>query len=394
MAATQTPPTTTQAHRTVFVETFTDGLLGPDVADGSGRWPTAATSSSTRRPGCWGPMITPAIRGGHEVSTPVAVAGAEVGDAIAIRIRDIEVTSLATARATTADGGPLQRRPVLRPGLPGLRHRVAADARRGHRARERCAAPTAAPTRRPFTFTNGYTIAFDDGARPRRHRRARGGRALRRATPRASRRCPTARSRTRSSASPRTTSSALATRLRPFMGQLGTSPSATIPDSHNAGDFGAFLLGAPHRFAMTRRGAPAPQDRRPHGHRRGARRRDPRLPGEGRGRRRLHGRHARAAGRRRDRRAHLRRLRHRDPAGRGAQGPRHRRARALPGRGGPAVPGAAAERRRARAGGRAGARATASDELEESLPISVVGTGPTSTPPPTTAWRAPPSCST
>jgi acetamidase/formamidase len=43
---------------------------------------------------------------------------------------------------------------------------------------------------------------------------------------------------------------ALATRLRPFLGQLGTSPSATIPDSHNAGDFGAFLIGAPHRFAM------------------------------------------------------------------------------------------------------------------------------------------------
>jgi formamidase len=43
---------------------------------------------------------------------------------------------------------------------------------------------------------------------------------------------------------------ALATRLRPFLGQLGTSPSATIPDSHNAGDFGAFLIGAPHRYAM------------------------------------------------------------------------------------------------------------------------------------------------
>ena len=35
------------------------------------------------------------------------------------------------------------------------------------------------------------------------------------------------------------------------MGQLGTSPSATIPDSHNAGDFGSFLVGAPHRFAMS-----------------------------------------------------------------------------------------------------------------------------------------------
>ena len=35
------------------------------------------------------------------------------------------------------------------------------------------------------------------------------------------------------------------------MGQLGTSPSTTIPDSHNAGDFGSFLIGAPHRYALT-----------------------------------------------------------------------------------------------------------------------------------------------
>src|SRR5215213_10072323 len=30
-------------------------------------------------PGCWGPMITPSIRGGQEVCRPVAVEGAEVG---------------------------------------------------------------------------------------------------------------------------------------------------------------------------------------------------------------------------------------------------------------------------------------------------------------------------
>jgi acetamidase/formamidase len=42
----------------------------------------------------------------------------------------------------------------------------------------------------------------------------------------------------------------LVTRLRPFLGQIGTTPSAPIPDSHNAGDFGAFLVGAPHRYAM------------------------------------------------------------------------------------------------------------------------------------------------
>src|SRR3954462_9894722 len=84
------------ARQTVFVETFTDGLLGPDVpmlgpvADGG----HIVVNTS---PGCWGPMITPSIRGGHEGCMPVAVKGARRADAIAIRIRDIEVTSLATA---------------------------------------------------------------------------------------------------------------------------------------------------------------------------------------------------------------------------------------------------------------------------------------------------------
>ncbi|MEN8933600.1 MAG: acetamidase/formamidase family protein, partial [Planktotalea arctica] len=40
-------------------------------------------------------------------------------------------------------------------------------------------------------------------------------------------------------------------RMRPFLGQLGTCPSMAMPDSHNAGDFGAFLVGAPHDYAIT-----------------------------------------------------------------------------------------------------------------------------------------------
>ena len=40
-------------------------------------------------------------------------------------------------------------------------------------------------------------------------------------------------------------------RLRPFLGQLGTMPAIKMPDSHNAGDFGSFLIGAPHEYALT-----------------------------------------------------------------------------------------------------------------------------------------------
>src|SRR4051812_21656662 len=84
------------ATETVFVDQFTDGLLDParpmlgPVKDGGHIVANTA-------PGCWGPMITPSIRGGHEVTRPIAVAGAEVGDAIAVRVREIKVTSLATA---------------------------------------------------------------------------------------------------------------------------------------------------------------------------------------------------------------------------------------------------------------------------------------------------------
>src|ERR1700731_4361256 len=83
-------------RETVYVDQYPDGLLDPTrpmlgpVKDGGHIVANTA-------PGCWGPMITPAIRGGHEVTKPVAVAGADVGDAIAIRIKEIVVTSLATA---------------------------------------------------------------------------------------------------------------------------------------------------------------------------------------------------------------------------------------------------------------------------------------------------------
>ena len=70
-------------------------------------------------------------------------------------------------------------------------------------------------------------------------------------TPNAMRRCPT-----NSIQNPILTFAphdlvGLVARLRPFMGQLGTTPSIRFPDSHNAGDFGSFLIGAPHEYALT-----------------------------------------------------------------------------------------------------------------------------------------------
>src|SRR5207249_7253121 len=40
-------------------------------------------------------------------------------------------------------------------------------------------------------------------------------------------------------------------RLPPFIGTIGTTPGADLPDSHNAGDFGNFLVGARHPYGMS-----------------------------------------------------------------------------------------------------------------------------------------------
>ena len=248
MATQESSPRTGEARQTVLVDTFTDGLLGPEVpmlgpvADGGHIvWnPT---------PGCWGPMITPSIRGGHEVCQPVAVEGAKPGDAVAIRIKDIEVTSLATSSGNDqAMEGRFNGDPYIAAVCPGCGTEWPETRVEGIGPESvRCASCGADCT--PFTFTNGYTIAFDE-------LRSVGVTVPREAAE------GFAREAARVAALPDNSVQnpilgfaphdivALATRLRPFLGQIGTSPSTTIPDSHNAGDFGAFLIGAPHRYAL------------------------------------------------------------------------------------------------------------------------------------------------
>lgn len=84
------------SRRSVVVSEFTNSVLDPQ-APMLGPIENGGTIIANTAPGCWGPMITPRLRGGHEVTTPVQVEGAEIGDAVAIRIRDITVTSIATA---------------------------------------------------------------------------------------------------------------------------------------------------------------------------------------------------------------------------------------------------------------------------------------------------------
>ncbi len=246
-AAPRTPERET--HPTVFVDTFTNGLLGPDV-EMLGPVEDGGHIVVNTTPGCWGPMITPAIRGGHEVAQPVAVAGAEPGDAIAIRIKDIEVTSIATASGNDlSPEGSYNGDPYCAPVCPGCGTEYPETRLEGiGQDAVRCATCGADAT--PFKFTNGYTMAFDE---PRRLGVTLPGEAAERIAHEAARYAALPENSVQHpilAFAPHDIVGIVA-RVRPFMGQLGTTPAVDLPDSHNAGDFGAFLLGAPHARAVT-----------------------------------------------------------------------------------------------------------------------------------------------
>lgn len=239
----------TKGHETIHVATFTGGLVGPSLpmvgplADGG-------TLIASTAPGCWGPMITPSFQGGHEVTTPVAVEGARPGDAIAIRIQKIRVTSTATSSGTMSfvegryTGDPFVARHCPECGAESPATRLEGI---GPEA-IRCAGCGAEVN--PFRLTNGYTIVFDDERRMAvtldpavAKKLAEDAREVM-ALPKECAQNPVV-------ALCPADIPGVVTRLRPFIGNIGTTPATDMPDSHNAGDFGQFLVGAPHKYGLT-----------------------------------------------------------------------------------------------------------------------------------------------
>ncbi len=238
------------SKETVFVNQFTDGILdhknvmlGP-VKDGG-------IIIANTAPGCWGPMITPEIKGGHEVTVPVKVDGAEVGDAVAIYIKSVQVTSNFTSSGVDQAikdrflGDPFVAAKC--PNCNTVNPKTRLEGIGYHSVIcEECGEEIT-----PFRFESGYTIAFDSN-------RNIGLTVNKKAALRA------AENARKSMAIPENSiqnpivnfaaceMTGIISRLRPFIGQLGTTPSKAMPDSHNAGDFGAFLIDAPHEYSFSR----------------------------------------------------------------------------------------------------------------------------------------------
>lgn len=233
----------------ITVDTFTDGVLDPSRPM-LGPIRAGGRIVAHSAPGCWGPMITPELRGGHEVTQPVAVAGAEVGDALVLHIESMVVTSRATASGCDRPlAGRFLGDPFVAPKCPGCGAMNPPTVRKGIGQESiRCAACGADAT--PFHISHGYTIAFDDA-------HGIGATVDRAAAERiAHEAVDWAAVPPNSIQNPILTFAphdlvGVPARVRPFLGQLGTTPGVALPDSHNAGDFGSFLIGAPHALAVT-----------------------------------------------------------------------------------------------------------------------------------------------
>jgi len=226
----------------VWVLNPKEPMLGP-VADGG-------TITAHTSPGCWGPMITPEGPSGHEVTRPIAVASAEVGDAVALRIRKVNILSTATVSGTeqavegyfVGDPYVAARCPVCDIINPPTRlEGTGKDCIRC----KKCGNPVT-----PFHLKSGYTMVFDQEKTT--------------AITVSSEACKTIANRAVEFAAlppeamqypinlwAKADLPGIITRVRPMIGNVGSCPAVPIPSSHNAGDFGAFLVGAPHKYGLT-----------------------------------------------------------------------------------------------------------------------------------------------
>ncbi len=150
-----------EVQQELSVDQYTLGLVGPDqewagtVADGG-------TIKTHTPPACWGPMITPEFRGGHEVTRPIRVENAEVGDAIALKIETIEVTSIATSTGSMREReGAFGDDPFVDHKCPecGTEWPESIVEGTGEEA-IKCAECGANAS--SFGFEYGYTVAFDE----------------------------------------------------------------------------------------------------------------------------------------------------------------------------------------------------------------------------------------
>jgi acetamidase/formamidase len=196
-------------------------------------------------------MITPKIKGGHEVNVPVAVENANVGDAVAIRVESIKILSRAASSGVdTPRNGCFVGDPCVDKRCPSCKEfwpefYVEGIGQEAIRCKK-CGTPIS-----PFSMVNGYTMVLDHEANvgitvdQERARSIAKDAWTWHSLPKNSKQVPIL-------IFGQADIVGLPSKISPFLGQLGTIPAVNVPDSHNAKDFGYSLINAPHPYSLTK----------------------------------------------------------------------------------------------------------------------------------------------
>ena len=250
LAASHAAKNPTAAKDMIKVASYTRGLVGPKLKM-LGPIKSGGTIMAETAPACWGPMITPKFKGGHEMTQPVAVEGAKIGDAVVIRLKKVKVTSIATSAGThDAVPGTFNGDPFVARFCPNCKTKSPETVIEGI-GYDAIKCADCKTSISPFKMPHGYIMTFNsEGSlgitvgKTAAEKFARNGRkysAL-----------PAASEQHSILVFAKHDIPGLVSRMRPMVGNVGTTPSIMMPDSHNAGDFGAFLIGAPHEYGLTK----------------------------------------------------------------------------------------------------------------------------------------------
>jgi acetamidase/formamidase len=240
---------TLSSENIVHVSEFVD-LVGPET-DMLGPVKDGGQIVTGTEPACYGPMITLEVESGHTISRPVAVMGAEVGDGVALKIKKINITSKASASGTEAPReGSFVGDPFVAKKCPGCGKVNPNTVVKGI-GRDAICCVDCDTSISAFDVTNGFTMVFDD-------KRTVGVTVPNQVAEEIARNAADYSGAPTGSTCHSILVFALAdmpagivSKIRPMIGNFGTLPGVTMPSSHNAGDFGGFLIGAPHDHAIT-----------------------------------------------------------------------------------------------------------------------------------------------
>lgn len=197
--------------------------------------------SAITPPGCWGPMITPRVYGGHEVTKPVYIEGAEPGDSLAIYIEKVKVVSSACSSGTgRPNPGRFDADPSVKAICPhcGIVHPETHLEGYGEDAIrcDKCGNPVM-----PQTYSNGYTVACNAEEKIAVAVSPEGARMIAEMTSRGEIFLPENSKQHLATILGRADFSGLPIRFAPMVGNIGCAPKAEIPSSKNTGDFSGSL---------------------------------------------------------------------------------------------------------------------------------------------------------